>query len=36
MCKPKMETLIVNHLEKAMHMDGLKIVPGCASLKWRT
>jgi len=33
MCKLKMEALIINHLEKTLHMVGLKTVSGCASFK---
>jgi hypothetical protein len=33
MCKLKMEALIINDLENALHMDGLKMAPGCASSK---
>ena len=33
MCKPKMEALIISYLEKAMHMEGLKMPPECASSK---
>ena len=33
MCKPKMEALIISYLEKAMHMEGLKMPPDVQALK---